>query len=119
MGGPGGPAASSSSIRGRTQITGQALNRLAGAVAATHLAVPVGQVRARVSDDRGALGISLTAPISVVPLSDAALAETLLQRAERLRSAIGQGVTDLSGRQVQSVALHLTSAHLSAERRVT
>lgn len=119
MGGPGGPAAQASPIRGRTQITGQALNRLAGAVAATHLVVPVAQVKARVSDDHGALGIALTAPISVAPLSNAAIAETLLQRAERLRAAIGQGVTDLSGRQVGSVALHLTSAHLRTERRVT
>lgn len=105
-------------VRGRTRITPAALTSLAEAAAASQLVVPVGTVSVRIADEGGALGVRVSGPISSLPLSMDAPAETLVRRTERLRQNIGHEIAALSGNRVGSVALHVTAVRLQPRRRV-
>ncbi|MHA3684188.1 hypothetical protein ACXR2W_08030 [Leucobacter sp. HY1908] len=109
-------------IRGRTQITSSALHSIVAGAAATQLAVPTGTVTVRITDADGDLGIRVSAPICVAALASTAVSsalpgETLTQRSERLRLAIGRQITELTGHRVGSLALHLTTARIAQKGR--
>jgi uncharacterized alkaline shock family protein YloU len=111
---------------GRTRITSRALDRVVSAVTADELGVGVTQVSVDLSDDGGALTLTVRAPINVVSLersmADAgAIARaggSVIDRAARAQENIRSRIQALTGSEISRVQLRLTNAVIKQERRV-
>lgn len=101
-------AARSDPSAGRTTITARAYERVAAAVLADELGVPVGVTRASVRDAGGALAVDLTSGIR----SDG---PPVVTAAASARTRTGERLSVLTGARVGDIRLRIT--HLvTAER---
>lgn len=104
---------------GHTRITRAALTHAAEAVTAAALGVPRREVRVTLSDDDGALGVSVAAPIPAPTLQQAAQQHsggTLYERADQARATIRTTVTQVTGSVVGRIDITLTGIRPPAER---
>lgn len=113
--------------RGRTTVSTRALNRLVSAVAAEALGVSVATVGTTITDDRGSLALTVSAPIPILSLTRVARdplivprsGGTILERAEQARQHIHHRAGELTGSVVSCVSVQLTGVDFKAEDRVT
>jgi hypothetical protein len=112
--------------RGRTTISARALNKLVSAVAADALGIHPTRVGTTITDDRGSLALTVSAPIRIVSLTRVArdpssvtrTGGTILERAEQARHHIHQRAGELTGSVVSRVSVRLTGVDITAEERV-
>lgn len=112
-------------LRGRTTISARAIRRVASAISAEVLEVPVAQVGVELADKDGALAIVLHAPIRLAPLTEGRVARaqtlggegTLLDRAVSAQQAITKRLNAMTGRAIGQTELRLTGAHIERGRR--
>lgn len=98
-------------LPGRVAISARAYERVAAAVVADELGVPVRAARASVSDEGGAISARLTSAI--------ALGETpLATLAARARARTAERLSSLTGARVADVRLRITEA-VEPQRRVS
>lgn len=128
-------------VPGSDRIGTAALVHTAQVVAAEALGSSVRDVRARVADDgRGALAVTVTAPLVMPALgarsaarargsdaSDAAetsgadttaATESVVARTHRARATVAERMSAITGRQVQRVDVTFTSSVVDTPRRV-
>lgn len=112
--------------RGRTSISSRALDRLTSAIGATALGVDARNVHVDIGDDLGQLVVTVSSPIRIVSLDRvshepgviARSGGTVLERVERARQEIRARVRELTGYQVRTVCVQLTSVVIRPEERV-
>lgn len=112
--------------RGRTTVTSRALSRVTAVVAAEALGIAPRSVHVDLSDQDGLLAIRVSAPARIPALArmrdDPSLVAhgggTLLERAAKARTTIGDRVTELTGTVVARVAVDLTGVEIGEGRRV-
>lgn len=113
-------------LAGHNRISTQALTSVARAAAADILGVPPAQVRVGWADDAGALGLSLSAPISAPPLSAvlhnparvAAGGGSILARATAAKAVILAQVERLTGSHISYVNMRVTGVQAGDGGRV-
>lgn len=118
-------------VSGWDRIDAPALIRTAQAIAAAALQVPFASVSARVVDDgRGALALTVTAPLTVPMLgrrdgveastsaSMTGSAVSAVAAAHRARSVIAEQMQRITGRRVSRVDVDFAAAVIAAPRRV-
>lgn len=100
--------------RGRTTLSARALQHLTRAVAKDAARVAADDVAVALSDDDGALRVSVVVPAVVgLPVM------TIPQQSERLRAGIAEGLDELAGRRVGAVDIRFAGVRRMTERRVT
>lgn len=103
-----------SAVPGATIFTGRALEHLAVGIAHEIAGVPVRDVTASLSDERGSLRVSVTVP--------AALAETggvtLVESGDELRQGLINGMRELAGRTVSIVDIRYSGVRRTRQKRV-
>lgn len=114
------PSAPAPRVAGYDRIGTSALVRTAQAVAAEALRAPLREVRARVADDgRGALAVTVTAPLAVPVLGSHAVPdEPVVRTAHRARTRIAERIGTITGRKVERVDVTFSSAVIDTPRRV-
>lgn len=117
MTGPGAPAAHPT-VPGHTVLSARALHRVSEAAAAAELRVPVREVRVRIADADGLLGLGVSAPAALPKPARWDRADELTVTCERSRVAIAARVEALTGRQVGRCELTVVGALFPPERRV-
>ncbi|MGO4383601.1 hypothetical protein [Specibacter sp. RAF43] len=113
-------------MAGHNRISTQALTSVARAAAADVLGVLPAQVRVSWADDAGALGLSVSAPISAPPLVEvlhsparvAATGGSILARATAAKAVILAQVERLTGSHVSQVNMRVTGIQASDGGRV-
>lgn len=106
---------------GRITVRQRALNTVARAVSAEALGVPANQVTVTLQDDRGLLGVSVVAPISVPDLdtvSPGAAGDTVLHRVAEAQATIRDATTRITGNQVGRVDVRVRGAHIGRDKQV-
>lgn len=111
---------------GHTRISTTALVGTIRAVASEAFTVPAAQVKAKVRDDDGKLRISLSVPILVPSLLEAARhpekvrtsGGTLYERSDAARAGIHGRVTRLTGSEVGRIDIALTGIHQPRREKV-
>jgi uncharacterized alkaline shock family protein YloU len=111
---------------GRTRITTRALDRVVSAVTADELGVDRAEVSVDLSDESGALTLTVRAPIHVISLERsmadpgavARAGGSVMSRAARAQENIRTRIQTLTGSQISRVQLRLTGAKIKQERRV-
>ncbi|MEX1079137.1 MAG: hypothetical protein WED09_08530 [Homoserinimonas sp.] len=104
----------------------RALSRVVSAVAAEGLGVQSKAIRVELSDERGALAVSVSTNISVMEVRktrrDAEYlrwsGESLLDRSERTQQLLRARVATLTGLTVGHITIRLTGATMRPEARV-
>ncbi|TFB86325.1 hypothetical protein E3O44_12010 [Cryobacterium algoricola] len=112
--------------RGRTTVSTRALSRLVSAVAADALEVSMVTVGTTITDDRGSLALTVSAPIPILSLTGVArdplivprYGGTILERAEQARQHIHHRAGELTGSVVSRVCVRLTGVVIKVEDRV-
>jgi hypothetical protein len=107
-------AAPTAVVAGTTTFTGRALQRLAAGIAGDAARVPVRDVSASLSDERGALRVSLTVPVAL----SAGRAVTIVEDGDALRRTVIERMRELSGGAVAVVDIRYTGVRRLTERRV-
>lgn len=102
-------------VPGLTVISSRALRCVASALVRDAARVPLTDVTVDVSDDRGALRVSVVAPLALRP----GHATTIAQDGESLRGGLIDGMRRLTGRTVSAVDLRYSGVQRNAKRRVT
>lgn len=97
--------------RGRTTVSARALQHLATAVAKDAARVPARDVSVSLSDDEGALRVTVVAPVE---LTTPAL--TIPEQSERLRDGLIDGLRSLAGRSVGSVDVRFSGVHRNTQK---
>jgi hypothetical protein len=113
----GAAAAGRTGTPGRTDVTLRALERAVTAIAAEQLRVPARDVRVELVDEKGALGIAITAPVRLPPLDDPRGAR-LIARSREAREGIRSAATVMIDRTIGAVSIRLNRAVVLHERRV-
>lgn len=108
---------SGTAVPGRTDVTLRALQRTVAAIAAEKLRVPIRDVRIDLSDDRGALGIAVTAPVRLPPLGHPA-SDRVIGHSRDAREGIRLAASEGLGRTIGAVSIRLTRAVVIPDRRV-
>jgi hypothetical protein len=111
---------------GRNAISARALEKIVRAVVAEEFDVGSNSVGAELIDEGGRLELAIRTPIRVVSIdrlqSEPAAVErmggTVVGRAERAETTIGERIEELTGSTVSRVALRFTDAEIRRERRV-
>lgn len=101
--------------RGRTTVSARALQRLATGLACDAARVPRRDVAVALSDDRGALRVSVTVPVALAAFGGS----TILDRGEDLRRAVIDGMRELADRAVGTVDVRYSGVRRPAERRAS
>ncbi|MBF4568087.1 hypothetical protein ITJ57_04820 [Plantibacter sp. VKM Ac-2880] len=112
---------------GRTRITAKALEHVAVNIAAESLGVPAGRVKVDLADDRGALALIVTSPMSAIPLARVSATPEAFQRSggsivERVSAAttaIAARVEQLSGSHVSRVSIRVSGLEIDQEGRIS
>lgn len=120
------PTTGAAPLAGRTTIGAKALDRVVAGVASQALGVSVKQVSAKLTDEAGLLGLSISAPIRLDPLERLAqnpgsitrAGGTVLERAERARRRIHAEVESITGSTVSRVEVRLTGVQVEPGTRV-
>jgi len=115
------PAAGPATFPGRITVRQRALNTVARAVSADALGVPPAQVTVTLEDDRGLLGVSVVAPISVPDLDTVTPGDagsTVLHRVREAQEEIRATTTRITGNQVGRVDVRVRGAHIGVDERV-
>lgn len=102
------------SVPGATLISARALKRVASGIVRDAARVPVNDVSVDVSDDRGALRVSVVAPLAL----RTGHATTIVQDGEALRGGVIEGMHRLTGRTVSAVDVRYSGVVRNTERRV-
>ncbi|MCZ2401643.1 hypothetical protein IV498_00195 [Paenarthrobacter sp. Z7-10] len=111
---------------GHTRISTSALTNTVRAVAAQAFGVPGMEVKAKVQDDGGRLGITLWVPIVLPTLLQAARhpeevrgnGGNAFDRADTARSTVHDQVTRLTGSDVGRIDIRLTGIHPRRQEKV-
>lgn len=112
--------AAQQAVRGRNTITSRAVRRVVSAVTAEELGVKASEVSVGLSDARGDLTVTASAPIHVAPLgADARQSGTVLERLSSAQTTIRERCLQLTGSTISRVDLHITGAQLDERRRVS
>ncbi|KJQ55118.1 hypothetical protein [Microbacterium sp. SA39] len=101
-------------VVGTTTFTGRALQRLATGIAGDAARVSARDVSARLSDERGALRVSLTVPVAL----SAERGGTIVDDGDALRRTVIERMRELCGRTVAVVDIRYSGVRRLAERRV-
>ncbi|MEC5184734.1 hypothetical protein RCH12_002204 [Cryobacterium sp. MP_3.1] len=115
------PVAGPATFPGRITVRQRALNTVARAVSAEALGVPPAQVTVTLQDDRGRLGVSVVAPISVPDLDTVTpgdAGDSVLHRVRDAQAQIRAGTTRLTGYQVGQVDVRVSGARIGDDVRV-
>ena len=103
---------------GRVAISTRAMERTVLAIAASRLGVPAADVSVRLTDDAGLLAIAVSGPMRLAPLRSPARTAGALTRIAEARAGIREDVTRIAGTEVRTVAVTITRAVVTQERRV-
>lgn len=121
-----GARSTAETVAGRTSVAARSLTRVAAALAAAELRVPLRDVRVAVEDARGLLAFTVTAPVSLPTLArvagdraaigrhGGALTERSLEVSRRMRDR----VEEVTGHRVARVDLVLTGARFDGSARL-
>lgn len=99
-------------VSGTTTFTARALQRVAVGVVRDAARVAVRDIAVQLSDQRGALRVSVTVPV------DAGRGANLVDRGEELRRRVIEGMRDLADREVGTVDIRYSGVRRSNEKRV-
>ncbi|MFK4759299.1 hypothetical protein ACI3KS_00045 [Microbacterium sp. ZW T5_45] len=102
-------------VAGVTVISSRALKRVALGLVRDAARVPLTEVSVDVSDDRGALRLSVVTPLAL----RAGHTTTIAQDGDSVRRGLIDGMRRLAGRTVSTVDLRYSGVQRIAERRVT
>ena len=108
------PDAARNVVSGTTTITGRALTRLAVGIARDAAKVSARDVSVSLSDEWGALRISVTVPVAIAAESGT----TIVEGGDALRRGLINGMRELSGRTVAAVDIRYSGVRRTTERRV-
>lgn len=111
---------------GRTRITAKALNRIVSAVTGETLGTDPARVGVDLSDQDGALTLTVTTPVRVLSLdrvqSDPAAVSraggSIVDRAERAQQTIRDRVNALTGSAIGRVTVRVSGIDIQPEERV-
>lgn len=111
---------------GHNRISTQALTSTAQAAAAEALSVPPASVRVTLSDDAGALAISLATPLGLPRLEQVLQDRSVVarsggdawHRAHQAKAHVFDRVTELTGSMVSRVDLRITGVRVHEGSRV-
>ncbi|MFD1721317.1 hypothetical protein [Amnibacterium endophyticum] len=120
------PPAAGASTRGRTRITGPALQRVVAAVAGEALGVDAKDVGTDLTDHGGALDLAVDTPIGVPSISrvreqSKALERSggsILERCAAAEQTVRDRVHELTGYDIRRVTVRVTGVRITKERRV-
>jgi uncharacterized alkaline shock family protein YloU len=112
--------------RGRTRITSKALDRVISAATAEALGVDAGHVSVGLSDQGGALALTVTTPIRVVSLdrvqSDTSVVQraggSIVDRSTRAQETIRDQVNTITGATIGTVTVRISGVNIQPEVRV-
>lgn len=112
--------------RGRTRITNKSLKRVVSAVTADALGVDAGGVAVELSDQKGALAVSVTTSIRVVSIDQvhgepsivARNGGSIMERTSRAQETIRDRVNSLTGYTIGRVTVRVSSLDIQPEERV-
>ncbi|PRA82011.1 hypothetical protein [Microbacterium sp. MYb66] len=108
------PQAGEDVVVGTTTFTARALQRLAVGLARDAARVAARDVGVQLSDERGALRITVTVPVAMGTPSEA----NLVDRGDGLRRALVEGMRDLAGREVGAVDVRYSGVRRNRKKRV-
>lgn len=114
MTGEGTVEAAGGIVAGTTTFTARALQRLAVALTRDAARVPAGDVAVRLSDERGALRLSVTVPVAMTT----APGGNLVDSGEELRRGLVEGMRALAGREVSAVDVRYSGVRRNTQKRV-
>lgn len=101
-------------VVGTTTFTARALQRLAVGLAHDAARVPTRDVSVQLTDDRGAMRITVTVPVALAT----APGRNLVDSGEELRKTLVEGMRRLAGREVGAVDVRYSGVRRHTERRV-
>lgn len=106
--------AEADTVVGTTTFTARALQHLAVGLARDAARVPTRDVTAQLSDERGALRITVTVPVAL----GAGAGANLVDSGANLRNALVEGMRRLAGREVSTVDVRYSGVRRHTEKRV-
>lgn len=101
-------------IAGTTTFTARALQRLAVGLTRDAARVPARDVAVHLSDERGALRLSVTVPVAMTD----ARGGNLVDSGEELRRRLVEGMRALAGREVSTVDVRYSGVRRNTQKRV-
>lgn len=114
MTGDGAAEAATVAVSGSTTFSARALQRLAVGIVRDAAGVTVRDVGVQLSDQGGALRISVTVPVA----RGGGQASNLVEQGDALRRTLIDGMRDLAGRDVKTVDIRYAGVRRSREKRV-
>lgn len=112
MTGEGAVATAEVLVPGRTTFTARALQRVAIGIAHDIARVSARDVAVQLSDQRGALRVTVTVPVAT------GRAVNVIDSSEELRRGLVEGMRELAGREVRTVDVRYAGVRRISEKRV-